>query len=342
MILTEFFRLRKPEGTDPVNVEDFNDNFDVIDTELNNRPTKTGAATNMVTVFSQASARANLTSGETIATSFGKLMKWFEDLKTVAFSGSYSDLSSKPTLGTSASHTVVEDYDDAAAITEAGYVTGGKVAAAIIKKLSNHFEISEDALSSYTLATAIGLLLANASEKGTYSGRFKCSSGRFTFHCYYAGDSGYNSGYVCSISDGPAYTFYCKAGADAVLKKLGSGLKLTGYSFSINVGGISNTPVNSNSRSGSASLSLDVSEYDSLSIGSYTIDGDGDHLAWGPDDHITVKCTVDGTATTIGTGGGTIDVSGASKAVITVGFSDNQSATYGCWATVVISTITAE
>lgn len=212
----------------------------------------------------------------------------------------------------------------------------------INKKLSNHFEISEATLSSCTLATAIGLLLANASEKGTYSGRFKCSSGWFTFHCYYANDGGYNSGYVCSISDGTAYTFYCKAGADAVLKKCNGGLKLTGYTFSINVGGISNTPVNSSGRSGSSSLSLDVSEYDSLSIGSYTITGDGDHAAWGPDDHITVTCTVDGTATTIGTGGVTIDVSGASKAVITVGFSDNQSATYGCWAKVTFSEITVE
>lgn len=55
--------------------------------------------------------------------------------------------------------------------------------------------MSEATLSSCTLATAIGLLLANASEKGTYSGRFKCSSGWFTFHCYYANDGGYNSGY---------------------------------------------------------------------------------------------------------------------------------------------------
>lgn len=211
------------------------------------------------------------------------------------------------------------------------------------QKLSNHFEISEDALSSYTLATAIGLLLANASEKGTYSGRFKCSSGWFTFHCYYAGDSGYNSGYVCSISDGTAYTFYCKAGADAVLKKLGSGLKLTGYTFNFYEGGISNTPVSNNSRSGRAELSLDVSEYDSLYIGSYTISGDSDHAAWTPDDHITVKCTVDGKATTINTGGATIDVSGASNAVINVSFSSNGlSATYACWATVVISTITAK
>lgn len=211
------------------------------------------------------------------------------------------------------------------------------------QKLSNHFEISEDALSSYTLATAIGLLLANASEKGTYSGRFKCSSGWFTFHCYYAGDSDYNSGYVCSISDGTAYTFYCKAGADAVLKKLGSGgLKLTGYSFSINVGGISNTPVNDNGRYGSASLSLDVSEYDSLSIGSYTITGDGDHKAFNAAECVTVTCTIDGTATTIRASGAVIDVSSASTAVLKVSFSDKESATYGCWANVAFSTITVE
>ena len=106
--------------------------------------------------------------------------------------------------------------------TEEGFAADAITVAVLNTKLSNHFEISEATLSSCTLATAIGLLLANASEKGTYSGRFKCSSGWFTFHCYYANDGGYNSGYVCSISDGTAYTFYCKAGADAVLKKLGS------------------------------------------------------------------------------------------------------------------------
>ena len=37
MKLTEFFRLRMPDGTDPVNIEDFNDNFEVIDKELKKR-----------------------------------------------------------------------------------------------------------------------------------------------------------------------------------------------------------------------------------------------------------------------------------------------------------------
>lgn len=57
----------------------------------------TGNASNVTTEFTQASTRANLSTGEKLAVSFGKLMKWFADLKTVAFSGSYNDLSNKPT-----------------------------------------------------------------------------------------------------------------------------------------------------------------------------------------------------------------------------------------------------
>ena len=47
--------------------------------------------------FSEASTRANIDSGETYPTIFGKIKKFFADLKAVAFSGSYSDLSGKPT-----------------------------------------------------------------------------------------------------------------------------------------------------------------------------------------------------------------------------------------------------
>lgn len=50
--------------------------------------------------FTEASTRANIASGETIATIFGKIKKWFSDLKTVAFTGAYSDLSGTPTIPT--------------------------------------------------------------------------------------------------------------------------------------------------------------------------------------------------------------------------------------------------
>lgn len=50
------------------------------------------------TAFSAASTRENLKSGEKHNILFGKIVKWFADLKTVAFSGSYNDLSNKPTI----------------------------------------------------------------------------------------------------------------------------------------------------------------------------------------------------------------------------------------------------
>ena len=117
MNLTTFFRLRKPEGTDPVNVEDFNDNFDLIDTELNKRPEKTGNASDMVTTFTQASSRANLTPGEKLSVSFGKIMKFFADLKSVAFTGNYADLSGLPTIpsGAAASQAVANNCTTTAA-----------------------------------------------------------------------------------------------------------------------------------------------------------------------------------------------------------------------------------
>ena len=50
------------------------------------------------TVFSEASTRTNIASGDTFATILGKIKKFFTDLKAVAFSGSYNDLNDKPTI----------------------------------------------------------------------------------------------------------------------------------------------------------------------------------------------------------------------------------------------------
>lgn len=47
--------------------------------------------------FAESGTRTNIASGETLSTLFGKIKKFFADLKTVAFTGSYSDLSNKPT-----------------------------------------------------------------------------------------------------------------------------------------------------------------------------------------------------------------------------------------------------
>ena len=56
------------------------------------------ATNDQTPTFTQATTRANLTSGEKLSISLGKISKFFADLKVVAFSGSYSDLSNKPTI----------------------------------------------------------------------------------------------------------------------------------------------------------------------------------------------------------------------------------------------------
>jgi len=50
---------------------------------------------NEVTSFTEAATRANIASGDTVTTICGKIKKWFTDLKAVAFSGSYNDLTDK-------------------------------------------------------------------------------------------------------------------------------------------------------------------------------------------------------------------------------------------------------
>lgn len=87
MQLTPNYRLRKPDGTDPVDVQDLNDNMDVLDAEVAKKAEKTGAATDMVVAFKQEEKREQLESGEKLSLSLGKIKKWFADLKKVAFSG---------------------------------------------------------------------------------------------------------------------------------------------------------------------------------------------------------------------------------------------------------------
>lgn len=55
------------------------------------------ATNDQTPTFTEAATRVNITSGETLSTLFGKIKKFFTDLKTVAFTGSYTDLSNKPT-----------------------------------------------------------------------------------------------------------------------------------------------------------------------------------------------------------------------------------------------------
>ena len=58
--------------------------------------------------FTEASTRNNIASGEKLSVIFGKIQKFFNDLKTVAFSGSFSDLSNKPENSNTFQGTIAE------------------------------------------------------------------------------------------------------------------------------------------------------------------------------------------------------------------------------------------
>ena len=64
---------------------------------VTNKLDKTGDASNVTNTITTASTRSNLSTGEKLSISLGKIAKYFTDLKTVAFTGSYNDLSNKPT-----------------------------------------------------------------------------------------------------------------------------------------------------------------------------------------------------------------------------------------------------
>ena len=83
---------------------------------------KTGDGSNVTATFTEASARENIVTGEKLSTLFSKIKKFFTDLKTVAFSGSFTDLSNKPTItsqttvtnfwnGTQAQYNAIETKD---------------------------------------------------------------------------------------------------------------------------------------------------------------------------------------------------------------------------------------
>ena len=95
------------------------------DIDLGNVPNVT--TNNQTPTFTAASSRTNINSGETLATIFGKIKKWFSDLKTIAFTGSYTDLLNKPTslknpyyLGLYLNGGTVR-YDGSAAVGETWY-----------------------------------------------------------------------------------------------------------------------------------------------------------------------------------------------------------------------------
>lgn len=86
------------------------DNFILQNTKTGNQvefnfeegetPTPSSDVSNSTVAFTEAQTRTNIATGEKLSVICGKIKKFFTDLKTVAFSGSYNDLTDKPSIPT--------------------------------------------------------------------------------------------------------------------------------------------------------------------------------------------------------------------------------------------------
>lgn len=107
----------------------------------------TGDGKDVTVTFTNAQSRGNIINGEKMSTMIGKIAKFFEDTKAIAFTGDYNDLSNAPTIPT----------DNAELQNGAGYQTAEQVNAAIKSAISGITEIDFQVVTS----------LPDAGENGT-------------------------------------------------------------------------------------------------------------------------------------------------------------------------------
>lgn len=80
-------------------------------TNVDNKLSSNSAISDTTVAFTEASARENIVSNEKSSTLFGKVQKWFSDLKKVAFTGSYSDLIDTPSNATTTINGLMSSSD---------------------------------------------------------------------------------------------------------------------------------------------------------------------------------------------------------------------------------------
>lgn len=165
------------------------DNFILQNTKTGNQvefnfeegetPTPSSDVSNSTVAFTEAQTRTNIATGEKLSVICGKIKKFFADLKAVAFSGSYNDLSDTPSLFSGdyndlTNKPTIPTVNNATLTIKQGGTTKGTFTA----NASTDVEIDLDAggggsipMNDYTflITSASDVINASASSFSTYA-----------------------------------------------------------------------------------------------------------------------------------------------------------------------------
>lgn len=142
---------------------------EAINQAIGNKLEKNGDSKDNTVTFTQASTRENIASTEKHSTLFGKIAKWFADLKTVAFSGSYNDLSDKPTIPTVNNATLTIQKNGSNVQTFTANASSDKTANIIVPTKTSELENDSGFMGSATALDTYEEIMANT-ESGKFAG----------------------------------------------------------------------------------------------------------------------------------------------------------------------------
>lgn len=115
--------------------------------DLSNYLTKTGDASKTTVAFTAADTRENISTGESLDIIAGKIAKYLADLKSVAFTGSYNDLSDTP------AHVKTEVVTMTEGTQKTVTVTGEKILNVVLSDAITHEVLVADVIINGLTAT---------------------------------------------------------------------------------------------------------------------------------------------------------------------------------------------
>ena len=138
MTKTKYYDLQMDDPQDDYDVEVVNANLKKIDEQMKTRENATDAL--QEPEFTVADKRENIASKEKMPKILGKIAKFFSDLKAVAFTGSYKDLTDKPSAATQTADGMLSATDKKAIdllSAPIGSCATGRATAAKVATLKN-------------------------------------------------------------------------------------------------------------------------------------------------------------------------------------------------------------